>query len=89
MTPNPQNADKFDVEEIERELKELEDIKSFKTATAYKFYRHSFGDKSPQRLAAAVKRVRELEEILSRYKNCENDSLEMQLKSSDPIKRGL
>lgn len=109
MTPNPQNADKFDVEEVERELNKIsfwpwkrsetgnlftisnkltnktlnvlnpDETKKGAKRIAYipkgiskKSVQQididfNFISKSPQRLAAAVERIKELEEELGKW----------------------
>lgn len=106
MTPNPQNADKFDVEEVEKALSEispwpwffkdekyqgsgavypnvitstLHAIAHISSGFTYEYKINSneserrdalnglFISKSPQRLAAAVERIRELERGISRW----------------------
>ena len=109
MTPNPQNADKFDVEEVERELNKIsfwpwkrsetgnlftisnkltnktlnvlnpDETKKGAKRIAYipkgiskKSVQQididfNFISKSPQRLAAAVERIRFLEDVVNKY----------------------
>ena len=76
MTPNPQNADKFDINQIERELKAICLI-SFKVYDVEDpdFYWEKLSPndfrfliRSPQRLVAAVERIRELEQEIERLK---------------------
>lgn len=106
MTPNPQNADKFDVEEVEKALSEispwpwffkdekyqgsgavypnvitstLHAIAHISSGFTYEYKINSneserrdalnglFISKSPQRLAAAVERIRFLEDVVNKY----------------------
>lgn len=105
MTTNPsppQGSEEFDLEQIERELKEISPWPWIASVYRDEWYLdgppiinydgcHGEADtkfiaKSPQRLAAAVKRIRELENIINEMDKLNKESkviIENILKSSD------